>query len=48
MFLVVLNFPNAAILFKTVPHVVVTANYKILLLLHNCNFATVLNHNINI
>ena len=35
--------------FNTVPHVVVTPNYKIiLLLLHNCNFATVMNHYVNI
>ena len=34
---------------NTVPHVVVTSNHKIiLLLLHNCNFATVINHNVNI
>lgn len=34
--------------FNTVPHVVVTPDCKILLLLHNCNFATVMNHNANI
>ena len=45
---VVLNLLNAAI-FNTVPHVVVTPNYKIILwLLHNCNVVTVINHNVNI
>lgn len=35
--------------FNTVPHVVVTANRKIIsLLLYNCNFASVLNCNVNI
>ena len=35
--------------FSTVPRVVVTPNHKIiLLLLHNYNFATVINHNVNI
>ena len=35
--------------FNTVPHVVVTPNDKIIpLLLHNCNFATNINHNVNI
>ena len=34
--------------FNTVPHVMVTDNPKIIsLLLHNCNFATVMNHNVN-
>ena len=34
---------------KTAPHAVVTSNHKIiLLLLRNCNFATVMNHNISI
>ena len=34
--------------FNTVPHVVVTSNHKIIsLLLHNCNFATVMNYNVN-
>ena len=38
----VLRLPNA-------PHVVVTPNYKIiLLLLYYCNFATVVSHNVNI
>lgn len=33
-------------LFITVPHVVVTPNQKIILLLYyNCNFATAKNHN---
>ena len=33
----------------TVPHVMGSPNYKIiLLLLHNCNFATVVNCNVNI
>lgn len=36
-------------LFKTVPHVVVTSNHEIIsLLLHNCNFTTLMNHNVNI
>lgn len=40
---VVLNFPNAAT-FNIVPHAVVTHNHKSLLwLLHNCDFATVMN-----
>ena len=35
--------------FNTVPHVEVTNNQKIIsLLFHNCNFVTVMNHNINI
>jgi hypothetical protein len=35
--------------FNIVPHVVVTSNYKLfLLLLDNCNFATVINYNVNI
>ena len=34
---------------STVPHVVVTPSIKLfLLLLHNCNFATVMNCNVNI
>jgi hypothetical protein len=34
--------------FNTVPYVVVTPAIKLLsLLLHNCNFATVMNHNVN-
>jgi hypothetical protein len=34
--------------FNTVPHGVMTSNYTIIsLLLHNCNFTTVMNHNIN-
>jgi hypothetical protein len=46
---VVLNLPNAAIS-NTVPHVVVTPpTIKLfLLLLHNSNFATVRNRNVNI
>ena len=43
---VVLNLPNAT--FNTVPHVVVAPKHKILLLLHNCNLATVMNCNLNI
>lgn len=44
---VVLNLPNAAILYFTVPNVV-TPNQKLFsLLLHNFNFATVMNNNIN-
>jgi hypothetical protein len=38
-------------LFNTVPHAVVTLPTHrkiILLLLHNCNFASVMNHNVNI
>jgi hypothetical protein len=35
--------------FNTVPHVVVTPNIKLFsLLLHNCNFASVLNCSVNI
>jgi hypothetical protein len=35
--------------FNTDPPVVMIPNHKIiLLLLHNCNFATVMNHNVNI
>ena len=35
--------------FNTVPYVVVTPNHKIiLLLLYNCNFATVLNYNVDV
>jgi hypothetical protein len=35
--------------FNTGPHVVLTPHHKIIsLLLHNWNFATVLNHNVNI
>ena len=35
--------------FNTLPHVVLTPNHEIiLLLLHNCNFATVMNSNVNI
>ena len=35
--------------FNTVPHLVVTPNHKIILLLiHNCNFATVMNYSVNI
>ena len=35
--------------FNAAPHVVVTPNHKIIaLMLHNCNFATVMNHNVNI
>lgn len=35
--------------FNTVPHGVVTPDHKIIsLLLYNCKFATVMNHNINI
>ena len=45
---VVLNLPTV-VTFNTVPPAVVTPNHKlILLLLHNCNFATVMDHNINI
>jgi hypothetical protein len=36
-------------LFNTAPHAVVTPTHTItLLLLHKCNFATVMNHNVNI
>lgn len=42
---VVLNLPNAV----TLPQVVVTHNHKMIsLLLHNSNFATVMNYNVNI
>ena len=38
------SLPNAA-----APHVVVTLNHIIIvLLLHNCNFATAVNHTVNI
>lgn len=43
---VVLNLPKA-VTFTTVPYVV-TPNHKFLLLLHNCKFATVVNHNVSI
>ena len=44
----VLSLPNA-VTFNLVPHGVVTPNHKIILfLLHNCNFSTVMNHNVNI
>lgn len=34
--------------FNTVPQVVLTPNHKVIsLLLHNCNFATVVNRNVN-
>jgi exopolysaccharide biosynthesis protein len=36
------------LLFKTVPHIVLTSNHKIVLLLHhNSDFATVINCNVN-
>jgi hypothetical protein len=44
-------FPTFPMLqpFNTVPHVVVTLTVKLFsLLLHNCNFAIVMKHNINI
>ena len=42
-----LNLPNAVI-FNSVPHVVVSPNHKIILLLiHNCNFTTVMDCNGN-
>ena len=35
--------------FNTVSHVVVTPNHNIIsLLLYNCNFATIVNYNVNI
>jgi hypothetical protein len=35
--------------FNIVPHIVVIHNHKIIsLLLHNCNFPTVVNRNVNI
>ena len=35
--------------FNAVPHVVVTLTHKVIpLLLHNCNYTTAMNHNINI
>ena len=35
--------------FTLVPHIVVTPNYKIIsLLLHNCNFSTVMYHDVEI
>ena len=43
----VLGLPTAVTL-NIVPHFVVTANHTIvLLLLHNCNFAPVMNHSVN-
>ena len=43
-----LNLPNAAT-FNTVPHAVVTPATKLFsLLLHNDNFVTVMNYNVNI
>jgi hypothetical protein len=45
------GFPTFLMLgpFNTAPHVAVTPNHKIiLLLLHNCNFATVMNCDVNI
>lgn len=44
----VLNFPNAAA-FNMILHVMMTFNHKvILLLLHTCNFANIMDHNVNI
>lgn len=48
---VVLKLPNAVTLYNTAPHVVVTTppNLKcISWLLHNCNFTTAMNDNVNI
>ena len=47
---VVLNPPNAVtLLIQLIPRVVATLNHKIIsLLLHNCNFAVVMNHHVNI
>jgi hypothetical protein len=45
------RFPTFLMLrpFDTVPHAVVTPNHKIISLkLHNCNFAAVMNQNVNI
>jgi hypothetical protein len=37
------------LMLHTVPHVIVAANIKLVsLLLHNCNLATVMNHNANV
>lgn len=45
---VVLSLPKAAT-FSAVPHVVVTPTIKLFsLLLDNCNFSTVISHNVNI
>lgn len=45
---VALNFPNMR-LFHTVPHAVVALTIKLFpLLVHKCNFATILNCNVNI
>ena len=43
-------FSNVLMLlpFNTVVPVVVTPNHKIILLFHNCKFAIVTNHNVNI
>ena len=42
----VLSLPNAVVLYN-VPHVVMTPTIKLpLLLLHNCNFAAVINCNV--
>lgn len=44
----VLNLPNN-VTFNTVSHTVVTPNYRIIsLLLHNCNFAIIMNCSVNI
>ena len=48
---VVLNLPNAVNLFNTVPHGCIDPNNKIISLLwlhHNSNFATFINHHVNI
>ena len=42
----VLHLPNTST-FNPVPQAVLTASHKIIfLLLHNCNVATVMNHNV--
>lgn len=44
----VLNLPDN-VTFNTVSHTVVTPNYRIIpLLLHNCNFAIIVNCNVKI
>jgi hypothetical protein len=41
-----LNLPDAVTL-NAVPHLVLTPNHKVILF-HNCNFATAMNHSENI
>lgn len=45
---VVLNLPNTVWPFNTVLYAVLPPPNKIMLLLHNCNFANVMSHNVSI